>query len=526
MKIGNIITIIFILAAILILALSLRGLPGNPTAEELNTSEWKENGPFELSPERGRFTLLYSVVEDKSLTFSESLAKFTMPDLAISPSGHYVSMFTPGVSFLALPGYIIGKYLGNSQAGSFAIISFFALMNLILIRSIAIRLGSNPIAASIGSFAFIFATPAFSYAGTLYQHHISTFLILLSVYALFNWKGYLSLTLIWFLAALSLVVDNPNLFIMLPIAIYALGKIIIIKKGNNCLNVKIKLFAFSTLIGILFPIVFFLSFNKASNENPFQLSGTLPSAQITINQDNDTQVISNKPFNSIMELNQKNEKNAVGFLKTRNLTNGFYVLFLSPDRGMINYAPIIFFGVFGFYLLYKKNSYFTNLLVAIIGFNVLLYSMWGDPYGGWAFGSRYLIPTYAMLGIGIGVFLTHWKKNSAILIIFIIFFVYSSRVNTLGALTSNANPPKIEVLELERITTIEQKYTYARNEQYLENNRSKSFIFQAYLKDKVSAKTYYLMVYSIIIATFLMLIFSLRFSSFDFKKVLYLIRIK
>ena len=182
----------FFLALILfssvVLMVSLRGLYGNPTSLDLNSDKWQVNGPFELSPERGRFALIYSLVEDKSFQFSNSLGKFATPDVGINNKGQFVSLFAPLLSFLAIPGYIIGKFFGASQVGTFATVALFALFNLILIRLIAIRLGAKPLAATIASFIFLFATPAFAYAVNLYQHHISTFLILLSIYVLLNLK--------------------------------------------------------------------------------------------------------------------------------------------------------------------------------------------------------------------------------------------------------------------------------------------------------------------------------------------------
>jgi hypothetical protein len=117
----NIIISLVILISALILGLSLRGHLGNPTATELNNNYWKDNGPLELSPERGRFALLYSLAEDHSFFFSLPLARFATPDLGYE-NGHYVSLFAPAVSFFAIPGYLIGKALGASQAGSVSVI--------------------------------------------------------------------------------------------------------------------------------------------------------------------------------------------------------------------------------------------------------------------------------------------------------------------------------------------------------------------------------------------------------------------
>src|SRR5579863_3303887 len=98
--------VLFVVAA---LALTVRGLPGNPTPTQLNTLAWKDNGPFELSPERGRFALLYSLVENHSFQFQPDLARFTAPDVGYI-NNTYVSIFAPSISFLAIPGYVIGKY--------------------------------------------------------------------------------------------------------------------------------------------------------------------------------------------------------------------------------------------------------------------------------------------------------------------------------------------------------------------------------------------------------------------------------
>src|SRR6185503_10980223 len=215
-----------------ILFLSVHGLSGNPTAKELQNQEWS-TGPFESSNARGRYALVYSLLEDHSLHFSLNLAQFASPDLAYS-NGHFVSLFAPGVSFITIPGYLIGKYFGNAQVGTFLIIGFFALCNFFLIKEIAMLLGANKSAAILGAFAFLCASPAFAYATTLFQHHISTFLMLLSAFLLIRFNGFISLFFIWFLVAVSVTVDYPNLFIMLPIVVAALSRVLMIThKGEK-----------------------------------------------------------------------------------------------------------------------------------------------------------------------------------------------------------------------------------------------------------------------------------------------------
>lgn len=489
-----------------------KGIPGNPTSEELNSPKWRgENGPFETSNDHAKFALLYSVVEDKSFQFSLPLAEFSIPDLAINPEGKYVSLFAPGVSFLAMPGYLIGKHFGYSQAGAFLTIVFFALLNIILLRAIAIKLGARPIAANLGAFVFIFATPAFAYATTIYQHHISTFIILFSFYALLRWNNWGSLAAVWFLFAFSAAVDNPNLFLMLPIAIFSLGKFIIIQKNKEGININLKPVGILAVSAAIIPTILFLYFNYMSNGGPFQLAGTLERA---VSVEDKSSILSDSEKIPAMSQEENRPPNGIpfDFFQPRNLMNGFYAHFFSPDRGVIHYAPIVLFGILGLIFLSGKNYSAANIIIATIGFNILLYSMWGDPQGGWAFGSRYLIPSYALLSLGIALALTKLRKNYIFLAFFAVVFSYSAYINTLGAVTTSANPPKFEILSLEKITGVEQKYTEERNWKYLQERGSRSYAYQTFLKDKISAEKYFYIVLAVIILAFLFMARELYFS--------------
>jgi len=151
------------------------------------------------------------------------------------------SLFAPAVSFLAAPGYALGKLLGASQVGAFTTIAVFALLNCYFIYQISRLLGANKASSLIAMLFFIFGTPSFSYAVTLYQHHISTFLILISLFLLIKYKTFLSLGFIWFFCALSISVDYPNLILMFPIGLFALGRIVGLVSKDDFVNVKIRI---------------------------------------------------------------------------------------------------------------------------------------------------------------------------------------------------------------------------------------------------------------------------------------------
>jgi hypothetical protein len=482
--------ILLILFCALILALSIRGLPGNPTAADLNTLAWRDNGPFELSPERGRYALAYSVVEDGSVFFSKEIAQFADPDVGYNVQVRkYASLFAPGLSFLVMPGYFIGKYFGLAQVGTFSVIGLFAITNVMLIRAIAMRLGASSIASTIGALSFLFATPAFTYAVTLYQHHVSSFLILMSIYTLLRWNSIWSLGVIWFMFAASLPLDNPNLFFFLPIALFSLGRFFSIKHTLRTYIINFNVLGVLTFITMIIPLVFFLWFNSVSNSSPFKLSGSLK----TVNDiKKETNLLNDHADTSEAKSVQIREKNVLGFFKTRNLLNGFYIHAISPDRGTLMYAPVMLFGFIGMVVAYrKKRNSVLAMMIAVVGIIILLYSMWGDPYGGWAFGSRYMVPAYAVLSIFVALLLNEWKTKLVFLALFFLALTYSVSVNTLGAITSSRNPPQIEAVGLEKLSHMKEYYTYQRNINILNSNISKSFVYEAVAKQYVTAWQYY-----------------------------------
>ncbi len=485
---------LLILVITLILCLSIRGVAGNIDESNFAQPKIRENGPFELSPERGRYALTYSIFQDHSPFFSVPVARFATPDLGLK-NGKFVSLFAPAVSFIIAPGFLIGRHFGLSQVGSYAVISIFAILNTLLIIQIAVKLGANKTASTIAGLTFLFATPAFAYAVNLYQHHISTFLILMSIYLLVKFRGLFPLFAIWFLCFASIPVDYPNLIFMLPIGIYALGRLINIEKIKDSTKISFKLLGLLTFVSAVLPIAFFLWFNKISYNNPFQLSGTVESVKI-IDQNNHP--ITPHEFNEQKDstsVDSSSQKTSVGFFQTRNILNSLYIHFISVDRGMLVYTPVLLFSLVGAVILYRKRPQVTAVLAAVIGANILLYSMWSDPWGGWAFGSRYLIPSYSLLAIFLAITLTKFKKSTFFLVDFYIILIYSLAVNTLGALTTSRIPPELEAKSLETITHHQEKYSFDRNIDFLiKENKSKSFVFQTYLSKYITAWQYYLII--------------------------------
>lgn len=504
----KIFNILYYIIIFLVVVFAIRGVPGNPLKTDINTNYWKEEGPFELSPERGRFAFTFSLVEDKSFQFDLPVARFALPDLGYI-NGEYVSLFAPGVSFLIIPGYLLGKVINVAQVGSFAVISLFAVLNVVLIETIARKLGARRLYSMIAALAFLFATPAFTYAVSLYQHHVSVFLLLAGIWVYLNYKSALSTWIIWFLAALSIPVDYPNLFMMAPLVIVAALRFFEPNNSHDSIRIKFNYSRLMGVFGAILPFLFFAWANLNSYGDPLRLAGTVINVRSIDSQgfpDEDKPTAS-----TILDEYRSGEREsnsvALGFFDSRNISNGLFIHFLSPDRGIMFYTPIVLFLVVGAFVLYKKHSKELALLVAISLTNIFTYSMWGDPWGGWAYGSRYLIPFYACSSILLAVGLESILRKKIINMIFLFLLIYSVSVNTLGAITSSTNPPKIEILALEKLSGKEEKYTYERNWNYLQNNGTKSFVYNSFLKTYLTPVEFYILFVGSLSFLFLVLIF-------------------
>ncbi len=493
---NKIILLVISIFSLLVLFSGIKGFAGNPTGVELNSGKWKERGPFELSPERGRFALLYSIVEDKSFFFSLPVARFATPDLGIK-NEKYVSLFAPGMSFLLIPGYLIGKMLGASQVGAFSVISVFALINFLIIISISRKMGASFLASVLSGFVFLFATPAFAYSTTIYQHHVSVFLILLSIRILLNktvnfWQSFA----IWVLLFLSIPVDYPNLILSLPIAIVLAASYFKTQKTGKKYKISLNVIKSLSVIGAVIPLILVIFFNISSYGTYFQFASTVGGVQ-EIDENGHPTVPKTANIEDAEKFlrPEERQRSAANFFKSRHQLASTGILLLSRDRGVVTYTPVILLGILGFFILRKKMGMVSvSLLLGIVVFNIILYSMRSDAWGGWAFGSRYLIPAYSILAILLSLALSKFGRKWYFIVPFWILLIYSIGVNTLGAITTSAIPPKPEAQALEKLSGKQERYSYDRNWEYLVTRGSKSFVYRSVVGKYLSPVEYYYVV--------------------------------
>lgn len=484
-------TVIISLASIAIvialLSFNIKGDTGNPLnyQTELDT---KLTGPFESSGSTSRYALTKSIVDNGTFTFEGDLARFASPDV-VRVNGAYSTLFTPGVSFAATPFYYLGKIYGVPQLAAFSTTTLFAALNILLIYLISRKFNVSRALSIVSGLVFGFATSALAYSNTMTQHHLSVSLLLLAILNASGKRNFFNNLTFGLIAGFSALVDIPNVFMMLPIGLYILAKNFELDTQGEKLKLKIKLSIIALLLGVIPMFGLFGWYNFQTTGSYWKLAQSVGRTDIFATDE-------------IKEVNrQANERAAntappIVPFETRMQLNGFYILLISDERGIFYYNPIVIFGIIGL-LLAVKNKVRENLAVVIMSVvmvNVLLYSMFGDPWGGWSFGPRYLIPTMALLSTGIGYVLSRTIKNPFVIILFLITLIYSILVNALGSATTNLIPPKVEALNL----AVTVPYTYMYNIQLAEAQKSGLLIYNLFIRNIINVQTY-IYIYSAII---------------------------
>lgn len=451
-------------------SISIRGQAGNPTPEEIFQDLRSEGKPFENSPERGRYALTMAIVDNRSTSLTKEMAKFVVPDLGYK-DGKFVSLFAPGVSYLVAPIYKFGQSLGYAQVSTFSLSTVFALLNTLLVFLITRRLKMSRPPAIVAALTFLFGSTAWVYAGTLYQHHMTTFLLLCAVYVLASPVRRTTSFLVGVIAGLSFFIEYPNLLFFAPLVLFTLAKHLNVSTVSARVKVSFDPIAVLGIIGFVLAMVPTLLYNKEAYGSYAQLAGTVQSIR-------DIDLDPNKV--------DSGAKSAAGFFQLYNMPRSMEVLLTSQDRGILWFSPVYILSVLGIVGLWKTDKTRSLLLLGPLFAIFLLYGTWGDPWGGWAYGSRYLIPAFALLAVFLGVSLERYGRKMWFIPLFLVAASYSVWVSLLGALTTIQVPPSVETESALRYP----KVIYLHSYEMIKTGKSGSFLFNTYIKNYVSLENF------------------------------------
>lgn len=476
-----------IIVGVLVYGLTLRGVWKNPTVSEIKESINDETRPYGIAPDRGRFLLTQNLVENRSFGLSREQAEAAAPDVGYFKGKYYI-FFAPGLSILAMPFYALGTQYNLGQVSTFIMVSLFAIGNLIFIFLISKDILKLPFWSSLfGSLVFGFASTSLNYASSLYQHHTTTFLILSSFYAVWLYKkfrrvGFIFATFVWLSFGFALLVDYPNAVLMLPVMIYLLMSSIRIDHLSESIKFSIRPSIFLTAIVFVIITAGHLYYNQAHFGSWKSVSGDIIGLRAIKEKNLDQGDLDQ----NIKEL--KLVKNTAGSLKETYIVNSSYELFLAPDKGILFFSPIFIFGFLGMLLILmqKKITVEKGILIVLVVVNFLFYASWGDPWGGWAFGPRYVIPAMSVLSIFVGFWLAevrYFKLLNRFLAL--LLFVFSSAISLLGAITSNAVPPKVEA------DPLGVRNGYLFNMDLFNKGKAGTFAYNYFFHNQMSLTDYY-----------------------------------
>jgi hypothetical protein len=493
--------LLIVIFATTMYVLTLRGVPGNPTPATAKSLEGPTN-PFELSPERGRFAHVMSLGETGKYELTQQLADFVYPDVGYH-DGRFYGFFAPGIAYMALPFYEFGKQYGLSQVVTFGFVSFISVLALVLLYLVGREILGLPVWASLlACLIFGFGSTAWSYAVTLYQHHVTTFFALASFYAAWRFRTggrWSSLWgfVVWACYALAFTIDYPNLFLLLPVMVYFAFGSFRAEHTERGIRIGFRSAALITIAVFLAIMALHFSFNAEHFGAWNKLAGGIIDYR-TILEDN----LLDHPDPEAAITARAAQKSVVGFFHEDNFNEGVSVLFFSSDRGMFFFGPIFILALFGaWHLARRKGNLETRSLIGLVLTNIFLYASWGDPWGGWAYGTRYLTLTMSVLSLFIAAWVAAeprklWKGMLAFAL-----FLYSSAVGLLGALTTNAIPPRSEAVGLN------MGWNFLQNWEFFKDGRSGSFFYRVFAEPHISLDEYFAMIYAVLVFVALVLLF-------------------
>ncbi|MBI1862877.1 hypothetical protein HYS00_02040 [Candidatus Microgenomates bacterium] len=474
--------LVIVVMGILFYGITLRGVVGNyTTITQLKSLEGTSQS-FESSHERASYAEMLMLRKSNTVELSDELRDFGAPDIGVV-DGKYYSYFPPGMSLLIRPFFEMGFPYNLSLLASFSVIPLMGIATMILIYLIGKDVFSLSSSLSmVAVVIFAFATTSWNYIITLYQHIPAAFFAMLMFYGVSRYRargkfGALWATIVWFTYGISIMFDYPNGVLLAPFIVYYLLSTFESLREEHHMKFKVNPSHLLVALWFFIAVAIHLVFNLMYMNSPFAIRQFYD----RYDPGYEKQLIQKQAKQRLDTVTSENvpppieERTKLPFVE-EFFVNGLYTLLLAPDKGIFYFSPVLLFALWGLYYALRHEQRLEHaILTAFIAINIFLYASFPDPYGGWAFGPRYLIPCITALALYCAFGLKHLRFQF-VKVAFYVLFLASLSISAAGALTTNKVPPQIEAQFLKL-----SYYNYALNFHLLDTQKTGSFLYNTYL---------------------------------------------
>ena len=320
------------------------------------------------------FFLTQAIVENQSVSFSEVVS-------IEGASGPQFSKYGLGMSILAIPFYIFGKFLSlllgieASLATQFSVSMINALFTafscLVIYQFAAYRFNFSPRTSLLLASGFGLSTIAWYYSEDFMSEPATTFFLLSAVYFVTN-KGPTTrkrdLLLVGTFLALAIFCRLGVLVVIPGFVIYQW--IVWTESGKKNIG-KLVVSLIRPAVPIVIVLILIMIYNYMRFEDPFETGYEKFAGQFVV---------------------------------------GFFGLLFSPGKSLFLFNPLTVLGCLSFSLFLREQRKTALLFGWLIVSHLMLFSFWGSWQGGMGWGPRLMLVVVPYLILPIGFLLREYKQ--------------------------------------------------------------------------------------------------------------------
>jgi hypothetical protein len=269
----------------------------------------------------------------------------------------------------------------------------------------------NKFRAYVSTIAVSLGTMVLPFSVSFFGHQLAGSLLFGAFFLIFQlkvepvYRRKIILFLIGFLLGLALITEYTVAPIVLILTAYYFFTLFKNEVANR--NQVVTLLA----LGACIPVAILLAYNTAVFDNPLSIGYSYVADP------------------SWRQLNSQGLL-GVGWPNPKAI----FFLTMHPAMGLFWQSPVLIMALIGMWFMWRVPNYRVEAIIAVTAFFSLLMlisGVYGDWWGGWTFGPRYLIPMLTFLCLPLVFIPKHWFSSVvtlSLISIFQMFIAVSSRI--------------------------------------------------------------------------------------------------